>query len=180
MELFMTEVTHNSPLDICRVLAIAMLADSKIDDREIEALTEMGVGKSLGVSAAEFRKLVSDLCKGVMVDEAGRPTASITDLNVISEISTLIGRNAPSDSESVKRLLALVNEADPTLVADQLLDEERLNSALDRITDARLRLWTSYVLLRVLRADGVLAGNEKVLLRHVFKRWNMSPEAFVE
>lgn len=173
----MTETTHNSPLDVCRVLGIALLADSKIDDREIEALTEMGIGKSLGVSAAEFRKVVHDLCKSAMFDEAGRPTTSVTELGAISEMSKLLGRDTPSDRESVARLLELVNAADPTLVTDQLLDEGRLNAALDRITDPRLRLWTSYVLLRTLRADDVLADKEKVLLRHVFKRWAISPEA---
>jgi len=54
----MNETTHNSPIDICRVLGIALLADNKIDDREIETLTEMGIGKALGVSSAALRKWV--------------------------------------------------------------------------------------------------------------------------
>jgi len=113
----------------------------------------------------------------LLVEEAGHLNASITELSVISEISSLLGRDTPSDRESIARLLELINQADPTLIAEQLLDEGRLNAALDRITDARLQLWTSYVMLRIMRADDTVGAKEKALIRHVFKRWNISSEA---
>jgi len=171
------EETRNSPLDVCRVLGIALLSDSKIDDREIEALAEMRIGEKLGVSAADFRKVIHGLCKGALFDDAGRPNASVTELGAISEMAPLLGRETPADRESLARLVELINQADPTLISDQLLDKERLNAALDRIDDPRLQIWTSCVLVRLVRADGNLDSKEKLLVSHILNRWGIKPEA---
>ena len=173
----MNEKTQNSPLDVCRVLGIALLADNKIEDREIEALTELRIGDTLGVSPADFRKVLHELCKGALVDEAGHPNATVTELKAISEMSSLLGRDIPADRDSVKRLIELINDTDPTLFSDQLLDENYLNATLDRITDKRLQLWTGSILLRLIPADATADAKEKMLLRHVLKRWGISPEA---
>ena len=78
--------------------------------------------------------------------------------------------------EAVSRLVDLVYAADPAVLAEKLLDEERINNALDRVDDPQLQLWTCSMLLRLVHADGELHDNEKALLSHIFDRWEISPE----
>lgn len=173
----MNQETRNTPLDVCRVIGIAVLSDNKVDDREIEALAEMKLGERLGVSAADFRKVLHNLCRGAMFDESGMPNISITELGLISEMAPLLGRDTPADLESVSKLVELMKQADPDLLAEKLLDKERLNAALDRIDDPRLQLWTSCVLVRLVHADKNMDSNEKLLVSHVLNRWGITPEA---
>jgi hypothetical protein len=173
----MSSETRNTPLDVCRILGIAILSDNKVDDQEIEALTEMKLGEKLGVSPAEFRKVVQDLCKEAMFDESGKPNVSITELGLISEISPMLGSSVAGSRESVTRLVELVKQADETLLADQLLSRKQLDAALDRIDDPRLQLWTSRVLVRLVHAHENPDSNERKLVSYVLNRWGITPEA---
>jgi hypothetical protein len=174
---FMSTETRNTPLDVCRILGIAILSDSAVEDQEIEALAEMKVGEKLGVSPAEFRRVLQSLCKEAMFDESGKPNVSITELGLISEISPLLGRETPPDFDSVSKLAGLMKQADATLLADQLLSRKRLDAALDRIDDPRLQLWISCVLVRLVHADKNFDSNERRLVSYVLNRWGIAPEA---
>jgi hypothetical protein len=176
-ESLMSNTTENSPLDVCRVIGIALLADNKVDDREIEALIAMHVGNALGVSPAEFRTVVQDLCKGAIIGESGGVNLSITDPDTVFDMAALLGRDTPADAEAVKHLVDLIKGEDPTLLGEKLLDRGNLDAALDRITDPRLQLWTSHVLVRLVNADKDLDANEKLLVSYVLNRWGISPES---
>ena len=173
----MSNETRNTPLDVCRVLGIAILSDNKVDEQEIEALAEMKIGEKLGVSPAEFRKILQGLCKEAMFDESGKPNISITELGLISEISPLLGRDTPADLASVAKLVNLMKRADETLLVDQLLDRKHLDSALDHIDDPRLQLWTSCVLVRLVHADKNVDSNERRLVSYILNRWGIAPES---
>lgn len=173
----MSTTTTNTPIDVCRVISIALLADNKIDDKEVEALTSMGIGKALGVSPDQFRKVVQDLCKSALVDESGRVNVSVTDLDTIRDMTALLGQQTPVDSKAVLELVNLIKEEDPTLISEKLLDRANLDAALDRITDSRLRLWTACVLVRLVNADKELDAREKLFISHALNRWGISSEA---
>lgn len=175
----MNDTSRNTPLDVCRVIGIALLADNKVDDREVEALTEMGVGKTLGVSPAEFRKLVQDLCKNALIDDSGRVDLPITDLDTILDMTVLLGRETPVDRKAVADLVDLIRQEDPDLLATKMLDRDKLDAALDRITDSRLKLWTAGVLLRLVNADKELDAKEKLFVSYALKRWGITPDMLV-
>ena len=173
----LNQESRNTPQDVCRVIAMAMLADNALDDHEVALLAELKVQEKAGISPDDFRDAIHELCKEVMFNEDGTPNVSVTELGLITEILPLLNRELPMDQESVSRLVQLVNRADPTLLGESLLDGERLNAALDRIDDRRLQLWISSMLVRMVHADGELHDNEKLLVSHVLKRWDITPES---
>ncbi len=173
----MTQTSRNSPQDVCRVIAMAMLADNDMNDHEIAVLAEMKVHEKAGISPDAFRGAIHELCKEVMFNEDGTPNVSVTELGLITEILPLLNREGSMDMETVSSLVQLVNRADPTLLGESLLDGERLNATLDRIDDRRLQLWIGSVLVRMVQADGELHDNEKILVSHVLKRWDIAPES---
>lgn len=79
--------------------------------------------------------------------------------------------------ESVSHLIDLVYEADPAVLGEKLLDQERIDDTLDCIDDPQLQLWTCSMLLRLIHADGELHDNEKAFLSHVLNRWDIDPQA---
>lgn len=173
----MNQGIRNTPQDVCRVIAMAMLADNTMDDQEIAVLAEMKVHEKVGISPDDFRGAVHDLCKEILINEDGTPNVSVTELGLITKILPLLNHEVPMDLESVSRLVQLVNRADPTLLGDSLLGGERLDATLDRIDDRRLQLWIGSVLVRMVHADGDVHDNEKILVSHVLKHWSIAPES---
>jgi uncharacterized tellurite resistance protein B-like protein len=168
---------RNSHHNVCRILSMVLLSDNDLDDREIAALVEMRVHEKMGISPEQFRLTLHGLCGEILLDDDRSAGVSVTDLGQAVEMMGLINRDAPMPLETVSRLVDLVYEADPTLLGEKLLDEERINATLDRIDNPQLRLWTCSMLLRLVHADDELHDNEKALLRHVLNRWGISPEA---
>lgn len=174
----MNATTTNTPTDVCRVIGIALLADNKIDDREVEALTSMGLGKALGISPDQFRSVVQDLCKGALVDESsGRVNVSVTDLDTVRDMTALLGRDRPVDGKAVLELVNLIRQEDPSLLSEKLLDRATLDAALDRVTDPRLRLWTGCVLAHLVHADKDLDAKEKLFISYALNRWGISADS---
>jgi uncharacterized tellurite resistance protein B-like protein len=172
-----SQTSRNTPQDVCRVIAMAMLADNNMDDQEIAVLAEMKVHEKAGINPDEFRGAIHELCKEAMFNEDGTPNVSVTELGLITEILPLLNREGSMDMESVSHLVELVNRADPTLLGESLLDGERLDATLDRIDDRRLQLWIGSMLVRMVHADGEVHDNEKVLVSHVLNRWSIAPES---
>lgn len=176
----MSVEARNSPQDICRIIAMAMLADNDIDERETALLAELKVTERMGVSPEDFRLAIDRLCNEILVADDGRTTISITELGVITDILPLLDRRSPRDMDALSRLVQLVAHADPALLPAAVLDLESLNETLDRIDDPRLQVWTSSLLVRLVNADGAVHGNERFLVSHVINRWGISPQALAE
>jgi uncharacterized tellurite resistance protein B-like protein len=59
----------------------------------------------------------------------------------------------------------------------RLVDIERFEMTLDRITDAELRLLVCRAMLVLSKADGMITQPEQTLLRNALTRWGISLEA---
>ncbi len=172
----MNAAIRNSQQDVCRILSMALLSDNDLDEPEIAELIEMRVHEKLGISPEQFRSTLHDLCDEILRDDDRRTGISVMDPSQAVEMMSLINRDAPMSFDAVSHLVDLVYEADPAVLGEKLLDEERINNAIDRVDDPQLRLWTCSMLLRLVHADGELHDNEKALLGHIFNRWEISPE----
>lgn len=65
----MKTYSDNSPEAIARVLAMAMITDAKLDDRELDAMESFGIYARLGLTKEEFAIVVADYCDELV--EAG-------------------------------------------------------------------------------------------------------------
>ena len=171
---------RNSQQDVCRILSMALLSDNDLDQPEIAELVEMRVHEKLGITPEQFRSTLHDLCDEILRDDDRSAGVSATDPGQAVEMMSIINRDAPMSYEAVSRLVDLVYAADPAVLAEKLLDEERINNALDRVDDPQLQLWTCSMLLRLVHADGELHENEKILLNHIVNRWEISPEELLD
>jgi len=169
--------TRNTPQDVCRILSMALLVDNDLDDSEIAALVEMRVHEKMGVNPEQFRMALHGLCDEILRDDERSAGIAVTDAGQAVEMMSMINRDAPMSLESVSHLIDLVYEADPTVLGEKLLDQERIDDALDGIDDPQLQLWTCSMLLRLIHADGELHDNEKAFLSHVLNRWDIDPQA---
>lgn len=168
--------TRNTPQDVCRILSMALLADNDLDDSEIAALVEMRVHEKMGVNSEQFRLALHDLCNEILRDDERSTGISVTDAGQAVEMMGMINRDAPMSLESVSHLIDLVYEADPAVLGEKLLDQERIDDTLDCIDDPQLQLWTCSMLLRLIHADGELHDNEKAFLSHVVNHWDIDPK----
>lgn len=167
---------RNSQQDVCRILSMALLSDNDLDEPEIAEIIEMRVHEKLGISPEQFRSTLHGLCDEILRDDDRREGISVMEPEQAIELMSLINRDAPMSFDTLSHLVDLVYEADPAVLGEKLLDEDRINNAIDRVDDPQLRLWICSMLLRLVHADGELHDNEKALLSHIFDRWEISPE----
>jgi len=172
----MNAAIRNSQQDVCRILSMALLSDNDFDEPEMAEIIEMRVHEKLGISPEQFRSTLHGLCDEILRDDDRRAGISVMEPEQAIELMSLINRDAPMSFETVSHLVDLVYQADPAVLGEKLLDEERINNAIDRVDDPQLRLWICSMLLRLAHADGELHDNEKALLSHVFNRWEIDPE----
>ncbi len=66
----MKAYAKNSPEAIARILAMMMITDARLDDREIEILDELRIFDIVGISRAAFSEVVQDYCSELL--EAGK------------------------------------------------------------------------------------------------------------
>lgn len=177
----MTTMTIQNAYDaVYRVLAMGLLADNDLDEREIAALVEERVQDKLGVDPEQFRMVLHDLCGEILTDDARNPGISGLDQSNAIEIMELINRDVPMSLEGASRLIDLIYDSDPELILDNMLDEERIDAALARIDNPQLRLWTVSLLVKLTQIDGEAHENERELLHYVLSRWGISREMLNE
>ena len=58
----MKTYSDNSPEAIARVLAMTMITDARLDDRELDAMETFGIYRKLGLTKEEFAIVVADYC----------------------------------------------------------------------------------------------------------------------
>lgn len=113
------------------VVALTMMADGILANRELDALDRLEIPALLGVARDQLIQAIIDQCH-MLLAQRGR-------------------------SDSVR-----------------LLDIERFEAMLDRITDPALREVTCRAMLVLAKADGSISVAEQTLLRTALTRWNMS------
>ena len=67
-------------------------------------------------------------------------------------------------------------DADPKDGAIYLLNQERVDSMLDDVTDRSKRILTCAIALNLCKSDGVINKQEMTLLRHMMKYWQITIE----
>lgn len=170
------EISDETADDICRILSTALLADGDLDDPELRALDRIGIDRTLGISAERFRTVLHQVCRELMSEDSRGPGISILEPERISEALRMLHEPTHRLASSA-RLIELVQEVDPQRLETHLLDPARLDAALDRVVDHRLRFWTSAVLLNLVIADDEVHRNEMAVLNHVLDRWGVNPGA---
>lgn len=116
------------------LVALTILADGVLANRELEALDRHGIPALLGVSRDALIQAVIDHCR---------------------------------------RLLGRESAPDPV----RLIDIERFERTLDRITDPGLQRLVCRAMLVLSKSDGVISLPEQTLLRDVLTRWAIPLEA---
>lgn len=76
----------NSPEAMARVLAMTLLADARLDDRELAAMERLQIYRLLGVTELEFASIVSDYCSDLVRSSAGSHAIDLLDSARIAEI----------------------------------------------------------------------------------------------
>lgn len=66
---------RNSPEAIARVLAMALLADSAVSDREVECLERLDLLREIGLTREGFARVVTDFCDDTGASAGGPPAA---------------------------------------------------------------------------------------------------------
>jgi uncharacterized tellurite resistance protein B-like protein len=116
------------------LVALTLLADGVLAQRELEALDRLAIPQLLGVSRDALIQAVINHCRILL--------------------------ERPPRGESLR-----------------LLDIERFEMTLDRITDPELRLLVCRAMLVLSKADGMITQPEQTLLRNALTRWDISFEA---
>jgi uncharacterized tellurite resistance protein B-like protein len=114
----MKEYPRNSPEAMARLLAMTMITDARLDDRELEVMERLRLYDLLGLSRADFARVVEDYCEDLLA--AGAPDARV---NLVDQARVDAVADAIDDPE--KRLLAaqmVIN----ILKADDRLEEVEL------------------------------------------------------
>ncbi|MBL8487004.1 MAG: hypothetical protein JNK22_07965, partial [Rhodocyclaceae bacterium] len=73
----------DSPRAMARLVALAMLADGRLEERELAALDRRGVLTALGITRADFNQVLFDLCQDLaaLPDRRGAYFLSATVLD---------------------------------------------------------------------------------------------------
>jgi uncharacterized tellurite resistance protein B-like protein len=112
----MKSYAKNSPEAMARVLAMTMITDASLDDRELEVMERLRLYDLLGLSKARFSRVVEDYCEDLL--RAGAPDSRV-DLLDAGRIETVT--RAVDDPK--KRLLTA------QMVLNVLKADDRLHAA---------------------------------------------------
>lgn len=75
----MKQYVANSPEAVSRILAMMMITDARLDDREIEILDELRILDIVGISRGDFSQVVQDYCSELMESGAGSGRIRLVD-----------------------------------------------------------------------------------------------------
>jgi uncharacterized tellurite resistance protein B-like protein len=86
----MKAYAKNSPEAVARILAMIMITDARLDDREIDILDQLRIFDILGLSRGAFSRVVQDYCVELM-DACGEDgKIRLLDQERINEIVDLV------------------------------------------------------------------------------------------
>lgn len=71
----MKTIAKNSPEAVARVLAMTIVTDARLDDRELEVMDRLKLYDLIGMSRVQFSAVVADYCEELL--QAGSPDSRI-------------------------------------------------------------------------------------------------------
>ena len=86
----MTDYERNSPEAVARILAMMMISDAKLDDREVEVLDHLRVFDIVGISRGAFSEVVRDYCAELVRDGNADGRIRLVDKSRIDRIVDLV------------------------------------------------------------------------------------------
>lgn len=114
----MKTYSKDSPQALARVLAMTMIADAKLDDRELEIMDRLRLYDVLGLTKAEFSRVVKEYCDEVVA--AGSPQGKV-DLMDRARIDAIADHvQDPARRMDVAQMMLNIVTADGTLHQTEL------------------------------------------------------------
>ncbi len=86
MEKGMNNYASNSPEAISRVLAMMMITDAKLDERELEVLDELNIYELVGISRDGFAQVVQEYCEDLLQSSNPQERVRLVDKDRIDRI----------------------------------------------------------------------------------------------
>jgi uncharacterized tellurite resistance protein B-like protein len=86
----MKAYAKNSPEAISRILAMMMITDAKLDDREIEIMDQLRILDIIGISRSGFSQVVQDYCSGLLGGGTRDGKIRLLDKDRVNEIVDLV------------------------------------------------------------------------------------------
>ncbi len=86
----MKDYERNSPEAVSRILAMMMITDAKLDDREVEVLDRLRVFDIVGISRDAFSEVVRDYCAELVRDGNADGRVRLVDKSRIDRIVDLV------------------------------------------------------------------------------------------
>ena len=123
----MKTYSDNSPEAIARVLAMTMITDAKLDDRELDAMETLGIYTRLGLTKEEFAIVVADYCDELIEEGDIDGKINLMDHDRIEAILAPV--TDPSRQVDVAAMALLIAKADGGIHDTEL---ELLRTILDR------------------------------------------------
>jgi uncharacterized tellurite resistance protein B-like protein len=119
----------DSPMAQARLVALAMLADGRIDPKEIDALSETGLAR-LGLTQREFFQVLYDLCA-----DLSRSPARSGSVCLSPEVQEIL-LNDIADPQARHQTLSMIFDV---ISSDGRLSEEELKLLRNAIETWQLR-----------------------------------------
>jgi uncharacterized tellurite resistance protein B-like protein len=86
----MKDYPKNSPEAISRILAMMIITDASLDDREIEVMDELRIFDIIGITRSGFSQVVQDYCSELLAGGARDGRIRLVDKARIDEIIDLV------------------------------------------------------------------------------------------
>lgn len=100
----------NSPEAMARILAMTMIADARLDDRELEIMDRLRLYDVLGIDKAEFSKVVKDYCDDLVAAGASDGRIDLMDRDRIHSVVDLV--DDPAKRDDVASMVLNIVKAD--------------------------------------------------------------------
>jgi uncharacterized tellurite resistance protein B-like protein len=103
----------DSPQAMALVLAMTMIADAKLDDRELEIMDRLHFYDVLGLTKAEFSRVVKAYCDEVVATGSSEGKVDLMDHARIDAIADLV--EEPARRMAVAQMMLNIVKADDAL-----------------------------------------------------------------
>jgi uncharacterized tellurite resistance protein B-like protein len=109
----MTTYPKDSPEAIALVLAMTMITDARLDDRELEIMDRLQLYDMLGLTKAEFARVVKAYCDEVVQSGSPDGKVDLMDRPRIDAVADLV--EDPARRMAVAQMMLNIIKADDTL-----------------------------------------------------------------
>lgn len=86
----MKAYAKNSPEAVARIVAMMMITDSGLDDRELEIMDELRIYDIIGISRSGFSRVVQDYCAELMNEDSKDGKIRLIDKDRINAAVDLV------------------------------------------------------------------------------------------